>query len=79
MTPLVPADLPSLEVFEAIRDELRARVIAHKVARRVAVGDRVTLWQPDHGGHVGFPGGSFPGHLMTLPHGVLAWMRTATG
>lgn len=43
MTPLAPADLPSLEVFEAIRDELRARVIAHKVARRVAVGDRVTL------------------------------------
>lgn len=43
------------------------------------VGRCVTLWQPDHGGHVGFPGGSFPGHLMTLPHGVLAWMRTATG
>ncbi|HSB22287.1 MAG TPA: alpha/beta fold hydrolase, partial [Burkholderiaceae bacterium] len=30
----------------------------------------VTLWQPAHGGHVGFPGGPFPGHLMTLPDAV---------
>jgi len=43
MTPLSAADIPALEVFEAIRDELRARVIAHKAPRRVAVGDRVTL------------------------------------
>ena len=25
------------------------------------VGECVTLWQPEHGGHVGFPGGSLPG------------------
>jgi hypothetical protein len=43
MTPLSAADIPALEVFEAIRDELRSRVIAHKAPRRVAVGDRVTL------------------------------------
>jgi len=33
----------------------------------------VTLWQPAHGGHVGFPGGAFPGHLMTLPDAVMGW------
>jgi hypothetical protein len=43
VTPLSAADIPALEVFEGIRDELRARVIAHKAPRRVAVGDRVTL------------------------------------
>jgi hypothetical protein len=41
--PLAPEDVPPLEVFERIRDELRARVIAHKAPRRVALGDRVTL------------------------------------
>ena len=39
------------------------------------VGRSVTLWQPVHGGHVGFPGGVFPGHVMTLPDAVLGWMR----
>lgn len=34
----------------------------------------VTLWQPPHGGHVGFPGGAFPGHCMTLPDAVMRWM-----
>ena len=38
------------------------------------VGPCVTLWQPAHGGHVGFPGGPFPGHLQALPEGVMAWM-----
>jgi len=36
----------------------------------------VTLWQPAHGGHVGFPAGRFPGHLMTLPEAVMGWMRS---
>lgn len=34
----------------------------------------LTLWQPAHGGHVGFPGGAFPGHLMALPDAVMGWM-----
>ncbi len=38
------------------------------------VGRQVTLWQPSHGGHVGFPGGRFPGQLHALPDGVMAWM-----
>ena len=41
------------------------------------VGRAVTLWQPAHGGHVGFPGGTFPGHLMTLPDAVMAWLHSA--
>jgi len=43
VNPLTPADLPPLEVFEAEREAMRAAVIAHKAARRVALGDRVTV------------------------------------
>ncbi|MCM5682356.1 alpha/beta fold hydrolase [Schlegelella sp. S2-27] len=39
------------------------------------VGEFVTLWQPPHGGHVGFPGGGWPGHVLTLPEQVLGWMQ----
>ncbi|MFM8899891.1 MAG: YheT family hydrolase [Burkholderiales bacterium] len=39
------------------------------------VGQHVTLWQPKHGGHVGFPGGGWPGHVLTLPQQVTDWMR----
>ncbi|MBS0434845.1 MAG: alpha/beta hydrolase [Proteobacteria bacterium] len=38
------------------------------------VGSRVTLWQPEHGGHVGFPAGRWPGHVMTLPDEVMGWI-----
>ncbi len=40
-----------------------------------AVGLHVTLWQPAQGGHVGFPGGRFPGHVHSLPDGVMRWMQ----
>jgi len=39
------------------------------------VGPHVTLWQPHHGGHVGFPGGRWPGHVLTLPEEVMGWMQ----
>jgi len=39
------------------------------------VGRHVTLWQPPHGGHVGFPGGSWPGHVHTLPEAVMRWIK----
>lgn len=39
------------------------------------VGPWVTLWQPAHGGHVGFAQGLPPGHLMSLPAAVTGWMR----
>jgi len=38
------------------------------------VSDQVTLWQPEHGGHVGFPGGAWPGHVMTLQDAVIGWL-----
>jgi uncharacterized protein len=40
------------------------------------VGPHVTLWQPEHGGHVGFAGGAWPGHVQTMPHAVLTWLNT---
>ncbi len=39
------------------------------------VGRHVTLWQPPHGGHVGFPGGRWPGHVHTLPEAVMGWIK----
>lgn len=39
------------------------------------VGPCVTLWQPAHGGHVGFPAGAPPGHVMTLPQAVVGWLH----
>ena len=49
-------------------------VPAASLPQQAAVGAHVTLWQPAHGGHVGFPGGRFPGHLQHLPDGVMGWM-----
>ena len=40
------------------------------------VGACVTLWQPSHGGHVGFAGGRWPGHVHTLPERVMGWLGT---
>jgi len=39
------------------------------------VGRWVTLWQPAHGGHVGFAQGRFPGHVQTLPEAVCGWLQ----
>ncbi len=36
-------------------------------------GPRLTLWQPRHGGHCGFPTGPFPGHVMAMPLAVCGW------
>lgn len=38
------------------------------------VSAQVTLWQPAHGGHVGFPDGRWPGHVMTLPEQLMDWI-----
>jgi predicted alpha/beta-fold hydrolase len=42
------------------------------------VGPFVTLWQPEGGGHVGFPQGPPPGHVRTMPDTVGAWLLNAT-
>lgn len=39
------------------------------------VGANVTLWQPAHGGHVGFPQGSLPGHVRAMPDAVGPWLQ----
>jgi len=38
------------------------------------VGAHVTLWQPAHGGHVGFAAGRWPGHVQALPQRVAGWL-----
>ena len=40
-------------------------------------GPHVTLWQPPHGGHCGFPAGRFPGHVMAMPQAVCEWFAQA--
>jgi len=43
------------------------------------VGPCVTLWQPEHGGHVGFAGGRWPGHVRHMPQAVGLWLLQAAG
>jgi predicted alpha/beta-fold hydrolase len=49
-------------------------VPAASLPRPQDVRPPVTLWQPAHGGHVGFVGGPAPGHVLDLPEQVLRWM-----
>lgn len=51
-------------------------VPAHCLPQQREVGAFVTLWQPKHGGHVGFPGGRWPGHVQTLPEQVMGWIES---
>ena len=44
-----------------------------------AVGAHVTLWQPEQGGHVGFPGGAWPAHVRAMPWAVGPWLQQAAG
>ena len=43
------------------------------------VSDSVTLWQPAQGGHVGFPVGPWPGHVLAMPEAVTDWLLRAAG
>lgn len=40
------------------------------------VSGSVTLWQPDQGGHVGFPSGRFPANVRVMPEAVTAFLDT---
>ncbi len=62
--------IPAL-VLNALNDPF---VPAASLPGPQAAGPHVTLWQPAHGGHVGFPGGRFPGHVQTLPQRVAGWL-----
>ena len=39
------------------------------------LGGATTLWQPAHGGHVGFPQGRFPGRVLAMPEAVADWLQ----
>lgn len=49
-------------------------VPADSLPRPGEVGRHVTLWQPAHGGHVGFPLGMPPGHVRAMPERVVEWL-----
>lgn len=55
-------------------------VPASSLPRAQDAGRFVTLWQPTHGGHVGFPCGRWPaGHVMDMPRAVGDWLLDAAG
>ena len=66
---LAEIGLPAL-VLNARNDPF---VPASSLPTPAEVGRHVTLWQPRHGGHVGFPAGRFPGHVLNLPAQVMDW------
>jgi len=62
--------VPALAV-NALNDPF---VPASSLPRAGEVGPSVTLWQPSHGGHVGFAQGPWPGHVRAMPDAVSAWL-----
>ncbi|MEK8048391.1 YheT family hydrolase [Ideonella margarita] len=65
--------IPGL-VLNALNDPF---VPASSLPVQSDVGSHVTLWQPPHGGHVGFPAGRFPGHVWHMPQAVCHWLSEA--
>lgn len=54
-------------------------VPASSLPSQQEVGSHVTLWQPAHGGHVGFPQGRPPAHVWAMPVAVGAWLLQHVG
>jgi predicted alpha/beta-fold hydrolase len=54
-------------------------VPSHSLPQKQDVSQSVTLWQPEHGGHVGFAQGAWPGHIRGLPDAVGGWLMAAAG
>ncbi|MEO7549473.1 MAG: alpha/beta fold hydrolase [Ramlibacter sp.] len=52
-------------------------VPAASLPAQAEVGGHVTLWQPEEGGHVGFPHGSFPAQVRAMPEAVGSWLLGA--
>lgn len=52
-------------------------VPAASLPEQGTVGKPVTLWQPAQGGHVGFPFGRYPGHVLAMPQAVADWLAEA--
>jgi predicted alpha/beta-fold hydrolase len=47
---------------------------AYSLPQPSDVSRYVELWQPAHGGHVGFATGPVPGDLASLPQAVGGWL-----
>ena len=54
-------------------------VPVHSLPGPAQVSRQVTLWQPEHGGHVGFAQGRWPGQVRGLPDAVGGWLLQAVG
>jgi predicted alpha/beta-fold hydrolase len=69
---------PSLSRVQIPALVLNARndpfIPASSLPTKDQVSNRVTLWQPNAGGHVGFASDSFPAGLQEMPQAVLQWM-----
>jgi uncharacterized protein len=49
-------------------------VPAASLPRQADAGAHLTLWQPEQGGHVGFPVGRWPAHVRYMPEQVTDWL-----
>ena len=64
--------IPAL-VLNALNDPF---VPGASLPKQHEVGEHVTLWQPKHGGHVGFADGWLPpGNMMKMPTSVVGWLK----
>jgi predicted alpha/beta-fold hydrolase len=50
-------------------------VPAHSLPTPDEVSATVQLWQPPHGGHVGFASGAWPAHVQAMPLAVTEWLE----
>ncbi|MGU3629819.1 YheT family hydrolase [Comamonas sp. C24C] len=50
-------------------------VPAHSLPTPDEVSASVQLWQPPHGGHVGFASGAWPTHVQAMPLAVTEWLE----
>ncbi|MEN9780699.1 MAG: hypothetical protein RL014_1847 [Pseudomonadota bacterium] len=66
--------LPAL-VLHALNDPF---VPAWSLPAAHEATQHVTLWQPRHGGHVGFAQGRWPGHVKAMPEAVCDWLSQAS-
>ena len=62
--------VPTL-VMNALNDPF---VPAWSLPLQKQVATCVELWQPSHGGHVGFTTGRWPGHVRSMPSAVGEWL-----
>jgi len=72
--------LPSIRVPALVVNPLNDPFVpASSLPAEQEVGPFVTLWQPAHGGHVGFAAGRIPGHVRCMPDAVGGWLSAQAG